>query len=128
MKPYMTIDRILASFQTPTDTTDQLIKVGICIKPDLELLQKNEYYQCIRVGNNEPSLLLKHMATESELKYIFERNTTLTLTKYKNFVYYNVNMENTVIQGEITPTIQRLIKPISMSTSTEVDKIPVFIK
>jgi hypothetical protein len=80
------------------------------------------------VGNQEPAFLLKHKATENELEYIFERNTSLKLKKHKNSVYYTVNTDTSIMHGEITPTIQRLMKPISMSISGEIDTIVSFIK
>jgi hypothetical protein len=124
----MTIDRIIGSLHTPTSTSDELIKVGICIKPNLELLQKNEFYQCIRVGNEKPELLVKMNSSDDKLEYLFERNTKLSLIRKERSVFYLVESNKLKHANEVSNIHKRLYKPISMAHSAEIDKIAEFIK
>lgn len=121
----MTIDRIISVGQD--SEKDNAVKVGICIKPRLELLAKNEYYQCARIGDAPPELLVRFRQTETQLDFLFER-TRITLDKHGASCFYTIHQKDTHFTKEITETARRMFKPVSMSVSHEIDTIAQFIQ
>ena len=122
----MTIDRILGTISGPPNK-ENVVKVGICIRPRLDLLAKNEYYQCAQIGENAPVLYLGHTESNSRLEYTIERNTHIILDRKGDSCFYTVHADSLHTVHEVSLITKRMFKPISMSVSKEVDRIAQFI-
>lgn len=122
----MTIDRLLGTIPGPPNK-DNVVKVGICVRPRLDLLAKNEYHQCARVGEDAPVLYLGHTERDDRLEYIFERNTCILLEKRDTTCFYTVRTDSLQTASEVSAATRQMFKPISMSVSKEIDKIAQFL-
>jgi hypothetical protein len=122
----MMIDRILANLNHSMVGKEQLIKVGVCTTPNMELLDPRNYIQCIRVGDAKPELLQSMKETEKALNYSFENNIHLSLQKKENAIFYTVKTNTAEYSDEISNTIRRMYKTIGMTDSKEIDRIHTF--
>lgn len=96
-------------------------------------MDKDKSLQVIRIGDytNKYYRLINFTEKENKLKYEFENDITLTLTKLNinNIQLIQLKLldlnNNKVISTEIDPTIIKYYKPINM-VSVDLDKIHSF--
>ncbi len=85
--------------------------------------------QCISV-NNEPPKLLQHFEESNKtLKYTFEDNIQLSISKRENNdVYYFLKTGDYECSRLIDPIIRKCFKPLGMGSPCELDKIDTLFK
>jgi hypothetical protein len=85
--------------------------------------------QCISV-NNEPPKLLQHFEESGKmLKYTFEDNIQLSISKRdNNDVYYFLKTGDYECSRVIDPIVRKFFKPLGVGSPCELDKIDGLFK
>ncbi len=85
--------------------------------------------QCISVNNAPPKLLQHFEESTNSLKYTFEENIQLSISKRdNNEVYYFLKTDDYECSRVVPPIVRRVFKPLGMASPCELDKIDNLFK